>query len=180
VTNRSEPVICCSVRAKSSLPHTPIVGQATGGRELRAAGSLVTKVAGSMLARYQLSPAVSAPGRDRSATCRSHSGSSPGPIPFQAQRRNTAQSSADSTRSATPGNWNHSMYQDRCFWAMPAAANDTGWPTETATSLLTRSGAKVATIQASPAPQSCPTTAARSTPSASSRATTSPTRVRIL
>ena len=68
VTNRPEPVIWDSVRAKSSLPHTPIVGQVTGGRELRAAGSLVTKVAGSMLARYQFSPAVSAPGRDSSAT----------------------------------------------------------------------------------------------------------------
>ncbi len=86
------------------------------------------------------------------------------------QARKFAQSSFESHCSAMSVNWNRSMYQDFSRWGRPASTNAMGLPTDRATSRSTRSGAKAAVAQASAAPQSCPTTAARSTPTASSTA----------
>jgi hypothetical protein len=69
----------------------------------------MTNLAGSLLARYQVRPATSAPGRTGRRPARSRSGSCPSRTPSQAQRRKNAQSSSADTCSAMPGNKNHSI-----------------------------------------------------------------------
>ena len=95
----------CPTRRGRSRPmlHTPIVGACTCGNS--SGGSI--HVRGWTLARYQLSAAVSAPGRARSSATWSMSG-------WCAHSRKLAQSSADSHCSAMPSNWNSSMYHDFC------------------------------------------------------------------
>ena len=85
------PVICASVRAKSPLPHTPMVGAWTGGSSRGGP----TRASGGTLARYQLSAGVSDPFASRSAMTPSASG-------WPAHDRKLAQSSSDSHCSATP------------------------------------------------------------------------------
>ena len=63
VQNFAEPVICASVRAKSPLLQTPMVGAWMGGSSIGGP----TNASGVMLARYQFSPVVSEPSRSRSA-----------------------------------------------------------------------------------------------------------------
>jgi hypothetical protein len=72
------------------------------------------------------------------------------------------------------------MYVERSPWVLVtlARASAAGCGVDTAVSERSRSGAKAAIDQATAPPQSCPTTCARSTPAASSRATTSPTSSR--
>src|SRR2546423_485132 len=166
----SEPSICASLRNRSLVDQTPIVGQLTRGP---GGGSVTTYRSGPRFAGYQLSAAVSAPGRARSAIWRSHSGFSPGAGPSHAHSRKNRQLSRGNTSSATPGNWNHSMYQDHRSCVSPAAAPAPWCPTDSTVSRSTRSGRRNASCQARPAPQSCPTTAALATPTSASTATTS-------
>src|SRR5687767_3818563 len=91
------------------------VGAGTGG----GSGGSRSQDAAGMLARYQLSAAVSAPSR-RSAstnTARSSSGNASGAAVSKTNARRLAKSSAESQVSATPGNWKRSMYQLLARWA---------------------------------------------------------------
>ena len=116
-------------------------------RRAAARSPLSTSELGGMFARYQLRLAVIAPGRARSAITASGSG-------WLDQARRLAKSSLDSHCSATPSNWNSSMYHDFSRCAQPASRNELRWPTDMATRWSTRSGANPATTHASAAPQS--------------------------
>src|SRR5690242_3252317 len=146
VTCSAESVICTSVRAGSPVLQTPMVGACTGG----SWSGGPTHDSGGTLARYHLRPGVSEPVASRSATTWSASGCPP-------QARKLNQPSSVSQRSATPGNWNSSMYHD-CSRCRGVRRKVAGWPTESATRWSTVSGRKVASAQASAAPQSWPTT----------------------
>src|ERR1700688_4348369 len=143
VTWSAEPSICASVRAKSPLLHTPMVGACTGGSSM--GGS--TYVWGGTLARYQLRAGVSDPVASMSAMTPSTSGCPP-------QSRRLAQSLPESHCSAMPSNWNRSMYHDFSRWTYPADTNDEGWPTDSATRWSTRSGSRDPNAHARAAPQS--------------------------
>ena len=132
----------------SPLLQMPSVGAATAGISRRSARPACSA---ARFARYQFRLAVSAPGRTRSATAASTSG-------WLRPRRKLAKSSADSHCSATPSNWNRSMYHDFSRCSKPASRNAAGCPTDSAARWSTRSGAEGGSAQASAAPQSCPTT----------------------
>ena len=89
--------------------------------------------------------------------------------------RSSRQSSRCSIVSATSSNWKSSMYQDFSRCSIVGSASARGCPTESTASRSTRSGANAASPHATAAPQSWPTTWARSISSASSTASMSAT-----
>src|SRR5215216_4841239 len=152
-------------QARSPLLQIPMAGACTGGS---SGGGWISDV-GGRIARYRLRLAASASGSARRSTtawmsgCRDHD-------------RRFRKPSAPSHRSATPGNWNRSMYHDFARWAHPAVRKAVGWPTDSAVREATRSGTRAAVIQEIGAPQSWPTRWARGIDSWSSTPITSPTR----
>jgi hypothetical protein len=62
-TSSAESVIWISMRARSALLQTPMLGACTGG----SAGGGATQDSGGTLARYQLRPGVSEPAASNSA-----------------------------------------------------------------------------------------------------------------
>src|SRR5437868_7186730 len=102
----------------SLLLHMPMVGDCTAGNARGGA----TQDSGGTLARYQLRPGVSDFVASSSAMTASESG-------WRAQERKLAQLLSLSHCSATPANWNKSMYQDfsRCA---SVRRNVEGWPTD--------------------------------------------------
>ena len=144
--------------------HTPSVSVATAGNSRS-----LSSASGRQLARYQLSAAVSAPGRERSAIARSVS-----PSP-RIHSRKSSQSSRISSCSAVPSYWNSSGYQLRSRCSIVGRRSPFGWPTESTAKRPTRSLANAASAHPTAAPQSCATTCARSTSSVSSTASMSVT-----
>ena len=127
-----------SSRKASPVLKTPSVSACTGGSWPRGSRS----ARGCRLARYQFSAAVSAPGRARSAIARSRSGCDRRPLAHQrpvvagaAAPRPPRTGTAACTRTAAAA---------RCR----GRANADGWPTESATSRSTRSGANNAIAHA--------------------------------
>ena len=138
---------------------------------------------GGMFARYQLSAAVSAPSRRRPSTraSRSSGGNVPGAAVSKTKRRRLAKSSSESHASATPGNWNSSMYQLLACWLGSSRRRraDTGpWGAFRIVSVRTIPGRLPASPQARLPPQSWPTTWALSCPNARMSPATSPTSAR--
>src|SRR5260370_23072155 len=104
----------------SPVLHTPMVGACTAGNAPGGA----TQDWGGTLARYQLRAGVSDLVASRSAMTASVSG-------WRAQERKLAQLLSLSHCSATPANWNKSMYQDfSCCSSV--RRNVEGWPTDSA------------------------------------------------
>src|SRR6185437_9316344 len=143
LTYRAEPILPSSTSAKSPLLHTPMAGTVTGGS---GTGGW-TSDSGVRIARYSERLAVSAAG----SASRSTTGSMAGCADHSRRLRKP---SSDSHRSATPANWNSSMYQDFSRWRQPADRNEAGWPTDSAVIEATRPGISAAVHQATAAPQS--------------------------
>ena len=78
------------------------------------------------------------------------------------------------TRSASPGTANAAMYHDARSWRglRSASAMARGGGTEIPVTVRTSSGRVPASVQATRAPQSCPTTCARDRPVSASAAST--------
>src|SRR5258707_15805663 len=105
----------------SPLLHIPIVGAWTAGSATGGA----TQDSGGTLAQYQLRAGVKDLVASSSAMTASESG-------WRAQERKLAQLLSLSHCSATPGNWNKSMYQDfSCCSRL--RRNVEGWPTDSTT-----------------------------------------------
>ena len=106
-TNSAEPVICFSDSATSFAPQIPMVGAEMLGID--------DPRPGLTFARYQLRPAVSAPGSDSASISLSMSGLR---NPF----RNSEKPFREITRSENPRIWKKAMYQDRRPWELVSSA----------------------------------------------------------
>ncbi len=132
------------------------------------------------IARYQLSAGVSAPEATRCSMSRTRR---PGSCPA-ASRSVTRGAEAGSMRrsnsSGSHGTWKAYMYQDIRNWRLVTSdrMKAAGCGTESAVNVATRSGRAPASVQATAAPQSCPTTctvrpAGQATPMSATTSSTS-------